>query len=263
MKLLRLTLHNFRQFYGTHVLEFASGRENNVTVVYGANGAGKTTLLNAFTWVLYDKTTPDFEQPRRIVNGYLMSITPEGGDRSASVTLEFEHEHNRYRLQREITERRGPDGRRDRTHDDVSLTFTDEGGSNYEQRNPSEAVDRILPERLHQFFFFNGERIEHLVDASAFEEIEEAIKTLLGLTVIERAIRHLPQARKVLEVDLKKVGTPEMSRLTERIDGYESKREELEEQLAQAHRNLAALDTEVISPGFRVGWCGRRVICLV
>jgi DNA sulfur modification protein DndD len=78
VKLLRLTLKDFRQFYGTQELEFASGREDNVTVVYGANGAGKTTLLNAFTWVLYDKLTPDFEQPDRIVNGYVMADTAEG-----------------------------------------------------------------------------------------------------------------------------------------------------------------------------------------
>lgn len=245
MKLLRLTLKDFRQFYGTQTLEFASGREDNVTVIYGANGAGKTTLLNAFTWVLYDKLTPDFEQPDRIVNGYVVANTPEGEECSARVTLEFEHEHNRYRLEREVSERPGPAGRRDRVRDNTTLNFTDEGGSNHEQRNPSEAIDRILPERLHQFFFFNGERIEHLVDPSAYEEIEEAIKTLLGLAVIERAIRHLPQVRKALDVDLRKVATPEITRLTERIDGYENKHEELDDQLAQERRNLAALDTEL------------------
>jgi DNA sulfur modification protein DndD len=148
-------------------------------------------------------------------------------------------------LQREVVERAGPDGRRDRLRNDVSLTFTDEGGSNHEQKNPTDAVDRILPERLHQFFFFNGERIEHLVDPSAFEEIEEAIKTLLGLAVIERAIRHLPQVRKALGSDLKKVSTPEVTRLTELIDSLVTKRENLDEDLAQQRRNLAALDTEL------------------
>lgn len=246
MKLLRLTVDNFRQFYGTQVLEFAGGREDNVTVVYGANGAGKTTLLNAFTWVLYGKFTPDFEQPDRLVNRRLMAGIAHGEEGTARVILEFEHDHNRYRLQREIAKCNTPNGRRTKVREHLRLTFTDEGGSNYEQRdNPGEAIDRILPERLHQFFFFNGERIEHLADPSAFEEIEEAIKTLLGLAVIERAIQHLPQVRRNLETELKKVGTQEISKLTERIERYEADQEARGEELAQERRNLAALDGEL------------------
>ncbi|MDA8310873.1 MAG: AAA family ATPase [Actinomycetota bacterium] len=246
MKLLRLTVENFRQFYGSQVIEFAAGRDDNVTVVYGANGAGKTTLLNAFTWALYGKVTPDFEQPDRLVNSHLMAGLADGEEGMARVVLEFEHDHNRYRLQREIAEGNGPNGRRTKGRENLRLTFTDEGGSNYEQRdNPGEAIDRILPERLHQFFFFNGERIEHLADPSAFEEIEEAIKTLLGLAVIERAIQHLPQVRRNLEAELKKVGTPEVSKLTERIERCEADQEARGEDLAQERRNLAALDGEL------------------
>ncbi len=219
MKLQRLTLRDFRPFLGSHTLEFASGREDNVTVVYGANGAGKTTLLNAFTWVLYGRFTADFEQPDRLVNNHLMATAPPDEERSASVTLEFEHEHSRYLLQRTVTERQTADGRRERVGTpEVQLSYTDEGGRNYQQQNPEDAIDRILPERLHQFFLFNGERIEHLVDPSAFEEIEQAIKTLLGLEVIERSLRHLPQVRRTLEAELRRVGTPEISRLTERLE---------------------------------------------
>jgi DNA sulfur modification protein DndD len=254
MKLQRLVVENFRQFLGTHTLEFASGREDNVTVVYAANGAGKTTLLNAFTWVLYERTTPDFEQPRRLVNDRLMAEAAEGEERSASVTLEFEHEHSRYRLERRVTERKGPGGQRERVRDpEVLFSYTDEGGRNYQQQNPGDAVDRILPERLHQFFLFNGERIEHLADPSAFEEIETAIKTLLGLEVIERSLRHLPQVRRVLEAELRKVGTPEISRLTERLEELEIEGSQVEEDQAQQRRNLAGLDTELQELDTRLG----------
>lgn len=246
MRLQRMTLENFRQFLGSHTLEFAVSPEDNVTVVYAANGAGKTTLLNAFIWVLYGKTTPDFEQNDRLVNDHLMTRALDGETHTAAVTLEFEHNHCRYRLERRVSECTGPQGRRERVRDpEVTLSYTDEGGLNHESRNPEDAVDRILPERLHQFFLFNGERIEHLVDPSAFEEIEEAIKTLLGLEVIERSLRHLPQVRRALEADLRRFGTPEISRLTEHIDGLENRRGELEETQAQQRRNLAAMDTEL------------------
>ncbi|MBO0799404.1 MAG: AAA family ATPase, partial [Blastocatellia bacterium] len=246
MKLQRMILENFRQFLGIHEMEFATEGHGNVTVVYAGNGAGKTTLLNAFTWVLYQRTTPDFEQPERLVNDHLMAEAAEGEERSASVTLEFEHEYSRYRLRRWITERKGPAQRLERVRDpEVELTYTDEGGRNYRQQNPGDAIDRILPERLHQFFLFNGERIEHLVDPSAFEEIEQAIKTLLGLEIIERSLRHLPQVRRTLEAELRRVGTPEISQLTERLSELENRRSQVEENRNQHRRNLAALDTEL------------------
>ncbi|MFB4285072.1 AAA family ATPase [Nonomuraea sp. MTCD27] len=248
MKLLRLVLQDFRQFLGTQDLEFAFDTQENVTVVYGATGTGKTTLLNALTWVLYNSFTPDFEQPERLVNDHFMASAPPGVERSASVTLEFEHERSRYLLQRRVTERQDHTGRRERVNnpeDDVSLTYTDEGGRNHVQRNPNDAIDRILPERLHQFFLFNGERIERLVDPNAYEKIEGAIKTLLGLEVVERAIRHLPEARRRLEQELRQVGTPEISRLTDEIDNLEARGEQLEEQLVTQRRNIAALDAEL------------------
>lgn len=246
MKLQRLTLQDFRPFLGTHTLDFATGRESNVTVVYGATGAGKTTLLNAFTWVLYGSFTDDFEQQDRLVNNHLMATVPPGEPRAASVTLEFEHENCRYFLKRTVTERQTAQGTRERVgNPDVVLSYTDEGGRNYPAKNPEDAIDRILPERLHQFFLFNGERIEHLVDPSAYEEIEQAIKTLLGLEVIERSLRHLPQVRRTLEDELRQVGTPEVSRLTERLEELDDQLSGHEEDHAQQKRNLAALDTEL------------------
>lgn len=246
MRLQRLTLQDFRPFLGTHTLEFATGREGNVTVVYGATGAGKTTLLNAFTWVLYGTFTDDFEQQDRLVNNQLMATASPGESRAASVALEFEHENCRYFLKRTVTERQTAQGARERVgNPEVVLSYTDEGGRNYTQRNPDDAIDRILPERLHQFFLFNGERIEHLVDPSAYEEIEQAIKTLLGLEVIERSLRHLPQVRRTLEEELRQVGTPEIARLTGRLEELENQLGRLEEDHAQQRRNLAALDTEL------------------
>jgi DNA sulfur modification protein DndD len=245
MKLRRMTLYNFRQFLGSQTLEFATGTERNVTVVYAANGAGKTTLLNAFIWALFGKTTPDFEQPDRIVNDHVLAEA-DGEPRSARVSLHFEHEHAVYTLERTVEERIGPQGRRERAGTErVSLSLTDESGRNAEVRNPEDAIDRILPERLHQFFFFNGERIERLVGASAYEEIEQAIKTLLGLEVIERALKHLPQVRKTLEGELRKVGTPEIARITERIDTLEEQQTTAQDELGQLRRNIAACEEEL------------------
>ena len=68
MKLHKLTLENFRNFYGKHELAFSCDEKANVTVVYGANGSGKTTLLNSIIWLLYGITSSDFERKEDLLN---------------------------------------------------------------------------------------------------------------------------------------------------------------------------------------------------
>lgn len=245
MKFLSLTVENFRQFLGTHTIDFSTGGDRNVTVIWGANGAGKTTLLNAFTWSLYGQFTDDFEQPERLANDAAWESLPPGEDLDVRVELEFEHEDNLYRLSRHSTFRKRADGKRDVVEDGVAkLNFTDERGRNHSTENPNDAVKRMLPERLHQFFFFNGERIEHLVQPSAYEEIGQAIKTVLGLEVVERALRHLPQASKKLEEELRQFGTDEQRDITAEIDRLEDAVASYHEEIDQAKRNIAALEEE-------------------
>src|SRR5262249_1615323 len=64
--------------------------------------------------------------------------------------------------------------------------------------NPSGRLDHMLPKRLSEFFFVNGERIEALVKYDGGDDVRDAIKTLLGLEAMERAILHLPKIAQKL-----------------------------------------------------------------
>lgn len=247
MMLRSLMLENFRQFHGIQTISFATGDDQNVTVVYGANGSGKTALLNAFTWCLYRQTTEGFEHPTELVNHRAWAEASEGSSVNARVVVEFEHENAVYTVERITVDRKGPDGRRDRIRDaEVSLAFIDEGGKHHSPRdNPEGALSQILPERLHRFFFFDGERIESLVKPAAYAEIEDAIKTVLGLEVIERSIRHLTEARRILEDDLSEVGSEEDRRLTGEVNMARDELEELKETRRTTVANRAARDKDL------------------
>ncbi|EMW3558781.1 AAA family ATPase, partial [Klebsiella pneumoniae] len=45
MKLIRLEINNFRQFYGKQSIDFAVDPERGVTLIHGENNGGKTALL--------------------------------------------------------------------------------------------------------------------------------------------------------------------------------------------------------------------------
>ncbi|MCP9491207.1 MAG: AAA family ATPase [Solirubrobacteraceae bacterium MAG38_C4-C5] len=246
MILTAIELENFRQFRGTQRLELSTSPDRNVTVVYGANGAGKTSLLNAFTWALYRACSPGFEQPDHLINEQAWAEAQPGDDVAATVTLEFEHEGRRYSVRRTTVDRKNTEGAASRVKDAVvSVGFIDEDGEHHNRDDTSAGtINEVLPERLHRFFFFDGERIEQLVKPDAYAEIEQAIKGILGLQVVENAIKHTDEARKDLERELRDLGTDEDRALADELAQVRTKRDERRETVAQHRRNLTALEDE-------------------
>src|SRR4051794_25544419 len=220
-------LENFRQFYGIQTLTFSDHVDRNVTVVYGANGSGKTALLNAFTWALYKETSPGFDLPHDLVNHRAMAEADNGTDVTARVVVVFEHENQEYTVERVTTHRKrtgqAPLPVRDGA---LSVRFVDEGGRSHDRSEHGDwTINQLLPNRLHRFFFFDGERIENLVKPDSYAEIEDAIKTILGLTVIERSIKHLDEARKILEKEYSAVGSDEVKEIQGQLDSARAEKE--------------------------------------
>lgn len=219
MILQSVRIKDFRQYQGEQSLRFSTSKDRNVTVIYGANGAGKTALLNAFTWVLYGLHTPAFEQPEDLINHTAWRKAEAGEKVEASVSLVFEDEGQTYTVERTTSARKEADGSKVPLQDaEVSLRFIDESGRDHVRDNPEKSIRQILPDRLHSFFFFDGERIEKLASKEAYADIEDAIKTILGVTIVERAIRHLDQAGEDLSKEAAAVGSDDDKRLNEALE---------------------------------------------
>lgn len=246
MKLSRMRLQNFRQFQGINEIEFAQDSYQNVTLIWGANGAGKTTLLNAFTWVLYGQFTKDFEKPEALPNQTSLQLLAPGNQIRVSVELEFADAGNVYTATRTAVYRKMDDGAAVVDQDaQPTLTFIDETGRSEKSHNPDDHLKQILPERLHSFFLFNGERIEHLVQASAYEEIEDAIKTILGLKVVERAIKHLPNAIKRYEQELRAHGTEEQRDIAGKLEELDNRIEQAQTERSESERKASSWQDEI------------------
>lgn len=217
MKLMNMTLHNFRQFTGTQQLHFADSDQKTVTLLFGANGSGKTTLLNAFTWCLYGSLSDDVEGQDRLVTDHVWDSAPFGQEIGAYVELEFEHNGSTFRAKREVSGVKAS-GVQELGAPRMRLWETDPSGQSKEVVAAPQRISSILPEPLSRFFFFNGERIESLVSRGAYAEIKQAIKSLLGLEQVERAINHLPRVERKLQAELRKYGGEKLAGLSSRIE---------------------------------------------
>lgn len=240
MKLKSIKLCNFRQFYGlTPEIQFA-GSDRNITIVHGNNGAGKTTLLNAFTWVLYEKFTAAFASPDRLANKRAISEVETGRSVECFVELAFDRDNKRYRVKRRCRAYNHSSGIEYGKSELSMWVAGDDGRWMLTHKNPEEIVERILPGSLHQYFFFDGERIEHIVRDDKREEIATATKELLGLEVFNRSVTHLKVAKKTLELELENIGDPQTKKILHEKVELEREGDRLSQHQEEIARELAS-----------------------
>ncbi len=227
MRLLSIKLFNFRQFWGEVELGLASQAGQTITVIHGNNGAGKTTLLNAFTWVLYGQHTGAFAAPEQHINKRAIAQADLNSRIDCWVEVLFEHNGSRYRARRSCYAEKT-------TFDAILL---EQGGELALQINgklvkspelPEDKIGQVLPDSLHRYFFFDGERIDRMAKSENKLEIAKAIKTLLSVEVLDRAINHLKEARRSLDKELSEIGDPETKRLIKAKDDLLTDKADLE-----------------------------------
>ncbi|MEH2410186.1 AAA family ATPase [Nostoc sp.] len=239
MKLTSIKLCNFRSFYGTTPeMILAGGDAQNTTIIHGNNGSGKTSLLNAFTWVLYDKFSAAFASIEQLVNKRAIAETQKGQAVESWVEIGWEHEGKRYRVKRAC---RGYKNEGDFDAGKTKLTMwvgADDGKWNIPTQQPDDIINQILPATLHQYFFFDGERIEEIVRSDKKAEIAEATKIFLGVEVINRSIRHLGDAKKALENELKAIGDSETKQLLRQQEKIERERERITKRQTEIKEEL-------------------------
>jgi DNA sulfur modification protein DndD len=240
MKLLSIKLCNFRQFYDkTPEIILASGQENT-TIIHGNNGAGKTTILNGFTWVLYEKFTAAFASPHLLINKRAINEANIGVSVDCWVEILFEHENKRYQVKRKCYACRDKDGKVQYSQSKFFMLVAGDDGRWYPPlQQPDEIINRILPESLHQYFFFDGEHIDHIFRASEKSNIAEDTKELLGVKVLDRAIEHLKKAKKTLQDELREIGDSDIKKLLQTQAKFEKEKDCLQQRQQQNLLTLA------------------------
>lgn len=245
MKVLKLTLSNFRQFYREHCIEFGNDPDKNVTIIHGENGAGKTTLLNAFKWCFYGTT--DFDTGvDNILNEHSLASANDGDVINLFVEICFEHEGSIFTARRSIDYKKSSGMEYIKKGGTLfSLSWIDSYGSLQKANNPESHMNQIFPEKLHSYFLFNGERIEKLAYSSSAHEIQKAIKNIMGLEIIERAKKHLKEdVKKYFTQQMKQGASKELQDVIDEKLKLEEDIQCLGEEIETLNNNISEYESE-------------------
>jgi len=192
MLLKEITLKNFRQYKGEQNIKFSTDPDKNVTVLLGDNTGGKTTFVQAFRWVLYEdsnftgKSTE--KNPINIINMDVRKNSREGDEAEAFVKLNLEHNGIEYELVRRAEYVSEISGDLSFVAQTSNISYYDQNGNRSNKSNFVDKVEEILPHDLSEYFFFDGEKI---ANSTKKNNVEEAINSVMGLTVIKNIYNHL------------------------------------------------------------------------
>jgi DNA sulfur modification protein DndD len=182
----------------------------NVTVIRAANESGKTTMLVGLQWGLFgDVCLPEKGRSFRL---HPLDTSMEPGTRvEISVSVDYEVPGKpgpkTYRVVRSAVESvSGEAFTRESTTVQLYL-LTREGANSLE--HPEAYLRPHLPLELREILFTDGDRALSFIEGTRGEQsrrVEGAIRSLLGLNVVEDAIKHVGTVSSQLNRKVKTVG---------------------------------------------------------
>ena len=247
MKLEWMRLTNFRQFYGDQTIRFSRDGSRNVTVVEGVNGAGKTALFTALNWSLYGLGADDIGE---LVSKRAIDETAVGSDVEMQVQLSFWHGGERYTVTRAMSiVKTGKASWHTNPQSEFSLDVIRADGQTRSVQNPTGRIESILPSKVRSYFFFDGEKIDQFARPSHEAEVQDAVRNILKIEVLERAMRHLGTVSDEYQRELKRHASggledllDERSRLQGDLKKARQKLTESREERTAAQRQIQEID---------------------
>ena len=229
MKINSIKLKNFRPYYGTHTINFATDDERHVTVIQGVNGAGKTSLFTALNWCLYgdDFVKRNIGHIGELVNRRALA---DSGVVETSVELRFTYhemfpdQEVEFCAKREIQRDLRLDGTA-RTTTRLFLQIT-----NWREFHDAEAsnwIQAIIPENVSVHFFFDGEKIDNFTRPNRKTEVESAVRNVLKIDEIERGTKHLEDVASEYQRQVSKYASGKLKPLLEVRETKKSLRSKL------------------------------------
>lgn len=212
-----------------------------IILIGGKNGAGKTTLLEAVKLCLYGAGMFGGTTTGRSYEEYLLSRIhrPPGsplGNMFAGISVTFVHtidaQQDTFRVERFWQ-------RRDRGIQEI-LTVWQNDTQLADSDHPwwNQFLHNLLPPGLADLFFFDGEKIQSLADDPDYTAFGQAVRTLLGLDVLDRL-------RSDLAVYVTRQKRKGGDSLEKQLEDIVAQRHQIEETYNAEHMKLARINRDI------------------
>lgn len=266
MRLIKAEFTNFRMLRDV-VIDFSGDPDKHLTVIRAENDSGKTTLLRALQWALYGTAG----LPRKGVQFRLHPVGEweEGQSFRIEATIKFERPlfqnnpnqpdhledsapvYEQYELKRSVTEvvSGTSTDNYDRTDEQVQLLKkTSKGYQPLE--NPQFHLNDFWSPALREVFFTDGDRaltfIEDSSQRNKREKVQEAIRSLLGLDIVESGKEHISGVKTEIQNEIKQLSSSDDERrLSEKISSLSQEQIDIQEEKNELAEKSVVVEEEI------------------
>lgn len=194
MIIQKISLHNFRQYYGTVEFDLECATSKNISVIHGENGVGKTAFLNAIKWGFHGKFTNNFVA-EQLINLEALSE----GVKSCSVEIHFSDKNEDFMLKRVYQL-----GNSNRNIGIVNLYRIENGIYSNSVHESQFVINTILPEEMSDYFFFQGEGSSAFIVNKSTFDLKSSIQRVLGFDVAQKTLNRLKGFLKEVQTEISK-----------------------------------------------------------
>ena len=196
VKIEKIKILNFGPFYGEHEIEFP-GDGSGVHIIRGTTGQGKTSLQRAVLWCLYGRVVD--RKGDEIPPTSLLNHNARRDDiYKFGVVLFINHDGDSWTISRRMKASSHSDKK---YHSGMEINVVRDGTV---LPDPDHAIQRIIPEDVSRFYFFDGEMLrdyEELLegDSHAMMILRDSIERVLGVPLFKTARDDLYAIQKKVE----------------------------------------------------------------
>lgn len=191
MRIKAIEFENFRNFKSRGIIKCST--DGKVTIIYGKNGDGKTTLHQLFQWVFYGQVHFNKTSTEHLYNLEFESQQEYNSVFEVLGRIDFEHEGRQYSLTRTHTYRKGL-GDSEKIGESMTLNQMDDDNNWKRVDRPNEAIEKLLPSGLSEYFFFDGESMIadlRVKGRDSATKLRKALYSMFDLDVVESALSHI------------------------------------------------------------------------
>ena len=177
MRIESVQISNFRQYKSLN-FNFKHTSDCDLHIILGSNGMGKTNILNAIAWCLYGDEPHLGDQSRSLpkINLQAKKEAIKSGEEICTVSVKIYAYDNDILL---VYERRLPIKvlTNFELEEVLSVTVTDKLGDSkiFEKDEAKEYVNLYMPEKIREYFYFDGEQLNNYFITDQSTKIKDSI----------------------------------------------------------------------------------------
>jgi len=238
MILKKIFIKNFFAFSGEIEIDLEPKNNKNIILIGARNGRGKTSFLRIIRILIHGlKDNSDFTKQDAKLNPNEYALGKGNkweGIFNKNIRSNFTSVKGIFDLNgKELTINREFEKRANTFREDIVVYYDNE-----KQINPQLFLDNILPKNFAQFFFFDGEKLEQLMNTQSLN-VKDSLEVLLNIQTYEKLIKTINSVKNEFKKETENTPT------SDEIEKLEHNRNSLISDIRISKNDIIAIEKEI------------------